>query len=397
MKIVGLVTEYNPFHNGHLYHLEEAKKQTGASHAIAVMSGHFLQRGEPAILDKWTRAQNAVAAGVDLVIELPTLYACNSAEYFAHGAVSLLDQLNCVDDLCFGSEDGHLDAIQDIAAYLVNPPEEFNTLLSSYLKDGLSYPKARSLALESCLGQSFEFKPNNILGIEYVKALYQQESKIQASTIQRIKADYMSTDLNGSIASATAVRKGLKDQQPIENFVPVTTFESLQNEESIFPDQLFPYLMYRLRTTSLDQLKNIHDVNEGLEVRMKEAALKAKSYEDLIERILTKRYTRTRIQRILVKLLLDISKADMKNFGKEKVQYARILAFNKKGQEILNHIKKTAKLDLITNINQVQDDVSYHPLLDLDIKATDVYQLLYKDPNKIYGGKDHLLTPRPHK
>lgn len=301
-----------------------------------------------------------------------------------------------MDELCFGSEDGHLTHIKDIAAYLVNPPSAFNENLALHLKDGLSYPRARALALEACLGQTFEFKPNNILGIEYVKALYQQESNIKAKTIQRIKADYMSTELDGSIASATAVRNGLKVNHPIMNFVPENTYDSLQKEEKIFPDTMFSYLMYKLRTIPLEHLRNIHDVNEGLEVRMKDAALKATSYENLIERILTKRYTRTRIQRILVKLLLDITKEDVENFGKEKVQYARILAFNKKGQAILNHIKKTTHLDLITNVNQVQDQVPYRYLLDLDIKATDVYQLLHKDQSKIYGGKDYLLTPRPY-
>ena len=171
MKVVGLITEYNPFHNGHLYHLEESKKLTNSTHSIAVMSGHFLQRGEPAIMDKWTRAKNAVDAGVDLVIELPTIFSCSSAEYFATGSVSLLNSIGIVNTICFGSEDGDINKIYSIANLLVNKSKLIEEDLVKILKTGVSYAKARELAISNLTHNTVLFQPNNILAIEYVKAL----------------------------------------------------------------------------------------------------------------------------------------------------------------------------------------------------------------------------------
>jgi len=382
MRIVGLVTEYNPFHNGHLYHLNESKKTTGSDAAIAVMSGHFLQRGEPAILDKWTRAKAAVESGVDLVIEIPTLYACSSAEYFAYGSVYILNALGIVDNLCFGSEDGSLEHIDQLADMILNPTEDYQMRLQDALNQGYSFPSARSIALDS----DFDFKANNILGIEYLKALKTLESSIKPATIKRIQAEYLDENLTGNIASATAIRKHAKDLDSIENTLPPASFKAMHNHH-IYKDDMIHLLLYKIRTSTSDYIASISDVSEGLENRIKKAALEATTYDELLNGIISKRFTKTRVQRILVKLLLDITK-DM--FVDEYPRYARILAFNDKGKDILNKIKKTSEIQLITNVNKVNLDDQTSKMLELDIKATNIYKLLGQDYK---AGDDYLNKP----
>ncbi|MCH4890273.1 nucleotidyltransferase [Acidaminobacter sp. JC074] len=382
MKVVGLVTEYNPFHNGHLYHLNQSKEETQSDYAIAVMSGHFLQRGEPAIIDKWSRAKAAVESGVDLIIEIPTLYACSSAEYFAYGSVYLLNALGIVDHICFGSEDGNLETIDEITDMLLNPTEDFQEDLKKHLSDGHSFPKARSLALN----KDFEFKANNILGIEYIKALKTIESNIQPATIKRVQADYLDENLKGTIASATAIRKHASNLDQIRAFVPQPTFD-MMNHHHVYKEDLTTLLLYKIRTSSLEEIRDIHDVSEGLEYKIKKVAERVSSYEDLLSGIVSKRFTKTRVQRILVKLLLNIKKDD---FIDNHPKYIRILAFNDKGKALLKKIKKTCTLPLITNINKIQLDQDAKDMLDLDITATNIYKLL--TPDKI-GGDDYLKKP----
>lgn len=398
MKVVGLVTEYNPFHNGHLHHLNASKQTTNATHSIAVMSGHFLQRGEPALLDKWTRAKNAVSAGVDLVIELPTLFSCSSAEYFSFGAVSLLKDLNIVDALCFGSEDGNISQIQTIANLLAADDSTLLNHLENELAKGISFPKARANAIEETLGETVDFKPNNILGIEYLKAINVLNSPFEPFTIQRVQADYMSTTLEGSIASATGIRVELNDtRQPttIKAFVPPSTFESIKSfkEDLIYPQALGDLLLYKIRTTSETDLRNIHDVTEGLESRIKKVAERVDSYEALVKGIETKRYTRTRIQRVLIKILLNIYKETLGTCGDTKPLYARILAFNEKGQQLIKRIKKESDITLITNVNKTRLSPKEQTMLNFDINATNVYNLLYQETHKKTGGSDYLINP----
>lgn len=242
MKVVGLITEYNPFHNGHKYHLEASKEKASATHSIAVMSGNFLQRGEPALLDKWTRAKMAVDSGVDLVLELPTVFATQSAEYFAHGALSVLEDTNVVDSLCFGSELGDTELLKDIADVLVDEPLEFKNILKKHLNLGLSFPKARSLALKAFFEHAkyshFEKiekiveSPNNILGIEYMKSLIKLKSKITPLTIKRVYSNYHDKDINSSIASATSIREHYfknKNIKELSSVVPPSTLLYMSN------------------------------------------------------------------------------------------------------------------------------------------------------------------------
>lgn len=398
MKVVGLVTEYNPFHNGHLHHLLESKKTTGATHSIAVMSGHFLQRGEPAIVDKWSRAKAAVESGVDLVLELPTLFACASAEYFAYGSIALLDQLNIVDHVCFGSEDGSLDEMDKIATLLVSKNIPLENDISRHLKEGLSYPKARELSINKAIGDAFTFKPNNILGIEYLKALKTLNSSILPTTIKRVQADYMSLELKGTIASATGIRKQLQEEQNIHSvttFIPKATQKMIEDSKSklIYKDHLTNLLLYKIRSSTADDLRSIHDVTEGIENKIIKVAQQATSYDALVDGIVSKRYTRTRIQRILIKILLNIRKDVLGKNNSLLPKYARILAFNNKGQELIKRIKKISDLPLITNINKIQLDSDALDMLQYDINASNIYNLLYPEENDKKGGKDYTQTP----
>ncbi len=382
MKVVGLVTEYNPFHNGHLYHLEASKKETQSDCSIAVMSGHFLQRGEPAIVDKWSRAKVAVESGVDLVIEIPTLYACSSAEYFAYGSVYLLNALGIVDHICFGSEDGKLETIDEITDKLLSPSKEFQDDLKKFLRNGHSFPRARSLALN----MDFEFKANNILGIEYIKALKTLKSPITPATIKRIHSDYLDENLKGTIASATAIRKHASNLEDIKSFVPTATYDIMKHHH-VYKEDLIDLLLYKIRTSTLQQMREIHDVSEGLEHKIKKVAERVSSYDELLSGIVSKRFTKTRVQRILVKLLLNIRKDD---FIENHPRYIRILAFNDNGKTLIKRMKKTCTLPIITNINKIQLDDDAKEMLNLDITATNIYKLL--TPDKI-GGDDYLKQP----
>ena len=382
MKVVGLVTEYNPFHNGHLYHLEASKKETQSDCSIAVMSGHFLQRGEPAIVDKWSRAKVAVESGVDLVIEIPTLYACSSAEYFAYGSAYLLNALGIVDHICFGSEDGKLETIDEITDKLLSPSKEFQDDLKKFLRNGHSFPRARSLALN----MDFEFKANNILGIEYIKALKTLKSPITPATIKRIHSDYLDENLKGTIASATAIRKHASNLEDIKSFVPTATYDIMKHHH-VYKEDLIDLLLYKIRTSTLQQMREIHDVSEGLEHKIKKVAERVSSYDELLSGIVSKRFTKTRVQRILVKLLLNIRKDD---FIENHPRYIRILAFNDNGKTLIKRMKKTCTLPIITNINKIQLDDDAKEMLNLDITATNIYKLL--TPDKI-GGDDYLKQP----
>lgn len=409
MKVVGLITEYNPFHNGHKYHLDKSKELTSASHTIAVMSGNFLQRGEPALLDKWERGRIAVKEGVDLVIELPTIYSCNSAEFFASGSINLLDSLNIVDYVCFGSEGGNLKNINLISDLLVDEPPKFKSNLKEHLNKGCPFPVARENAIREYLGDNIENinslnSPNFILGIEYLKALKFLNSTITPLTIKRIKADYNSTEIKDEICSATAIRNLLEESlehiNMIKNVVPSNSYEMINNaiqkgKGPIFIKDLEQIILYKLRFASTNDLKSIHDVVEGLENRFKKAAKLSTNYHDLMQHLKTKRYTMTRLKRILIKAILGISKRDVNTLAKNsKPQYIRVLGFNNRGAELLKIIKQTSSLPIITNLKRFNPQNQYSKrMMEIDLIATDIYSLLYKDKKLSRGGYDYIKKP----
>lgn len=411
-NVLGIIAEYNPFHNGHLHHLIESKKATHSDYTIAVMSGNFTQRGEVSIVDKWSKAKMAIENGIDLVLELPTLYAISSAENFASGAIKILDCLEIVDFISFGSECDNISTLSAIANVLVDEPTEYKTLLSHELSRGESFPKARERALMMYLNDVRRFanvlsSPNNILGIEYLKALQRQKSNIQPITIKREGAQYNDTSvpLDSRFASATAIRNLCQytdDLSPLQMFVPETTFDILEENilKGTFVKNLSVFdkvIIYTLRNMSIEEIANIPDVSEGLEFALKEAVNQCNSVIELLSIIKSKRYTQTRLQRIFLYAILGITKKDM-TISKNSTPYVRILGFNDKGQELISEIsKRNRKLEIVSSVKKFIDKKS-NPnlkiLMNKDIWATDVYTLGFDFDSKANLDYTHKLVTK---
>jgi len=403
MKVLGIIAEYNPFHNGHLYHLEESKKLSSADYTVCVMSGNFIQRGEPAMLDKWARAEMALLSGADLVIELPVVYAMSSAEFFAYGAVKILDSIGVVDFICFGSEAGSIGMLKKIADVLYNEPEDYKLSLKTHLAKGLSFPSAREAALKQyfsnispiCEHISYLMgASNSILGIEYLKALKRLKSNIMPLTVKRINNDYNSQDITGNISSATAIRKHVFQcsQQhscpDLSQVLPASSLAVLQREFEcgrgpVFPQRFEDIIIYSLRKMTAEQVRNLPYVSEGLENRIKDAAHSSGSLEEILEKVTTKRYTRTRIQRSIFSLLTGLTADDFNLFNKYGgPQYIRVLGFNPKGRELLSVAKKRASLPIIVKTANFKN--SCNPLvrrmIEIESFSTDMYVLGFNNP-----------------
>ena len=389
-KILGIVAEYNPFHNGHLYHLSESKRRTDADYTICVMSGNFVQRGEPAIIDKWSRAEIALRNGVDLVIELPLVYSISSAENFAYGSISLLDKLGIVDYISFGSEVGDMAILDSIAEILCNEPKEYISLLNHELAKGISYPKAREKALLMYLNDIRKYanvlsNPNNILGIEYLKAIRKSKTEIKPITVKRTSSNYNSTSIAEKTASSTAIRKNINKLDAIRKVVPEETYDILNNK--IKHGQIIKGLatyekeiLYKLRTSSTQFISNLPDVSEGLENAIKNAANSCNNIMDLISIVKSKRYTQTRIQRILLYALLDITKQDMEN-SKKGIPYIRVLGMTEDGKKLLSEIVSRKKLNIIVSPKKFMDSSNNKiakSLFSKDLQATNIYTLGYE-------------------
>ena len=381
MQAVGVIVEYNPFHNGHLHHFREAKRVANADVVVAVMSGHFLQRGEPALVDKWTRAKMALNAGVDLVIELPYAFATAQAPQFAAGSTYLLDALKC-DSFAFGSEAGSIKPFLNTYRLMQQYAEEYNKTVKEAMKAGNSYPKALHIAFESLKEKTSEplidlNQPNNILGYHYVEAAMNRNLAIKPLTIQRIQAGYHD-DINteNEIASATGIRKAIfeeNDLQAIQQFVPNTTFEQLQhwqNQNQLFMswEAIWPMLQYAILRHSPHQLKQYADVAEGLENSLLKHAAQASTFQQFMNGIKSKRYTWTRLQRTFLHIFTGVTK-DLLH-AHQTPTYIRILGMTQNGQKYLSFIKKEVTLPLISRVGSNSD-----PLLALDLHATTIYNL----------------------
>lgn len=405
-KVLGVIAEYNPFHNGHLYHLKESKRITGADYTIAIISGNFTQRGSTSIVDKWSKTKMALDNGIDLVIELPVLYAISSAENFADGAIKILNSLGVVDYLSFGSECANISILSNIADILCDEPDLYRTLLSSELDNGISFPKARENALLEYLNinnilNDFNMEDykkalsssNNILGIEYLKALKKYKSSIKPVCVKRSGSDYNSVDIPmssnlPSLASATAIRELIKSKEydRIKELVPISTYSILLdclNNGCIVPD-LYSFekeIIYVLRKMSVKEIANLPDVSEGLEFLIKKAANSCNSIDELLSAIKSKRYTVTRLQRILLYALLDISNGDMDISKMLKSTYVRVLGFNENGKNLVSEIMaQHPDMPLVTSVKKFSDNIldsSFKLLLNKDIFATDVYSIAF--------------------
>ncbi|QAT42812.1 nucleotidyltransferase [Aminipila luticellarii] len=406
MKVLGIIAEYNPFHNGHLYQLNQSAAMTEADFVVAIISGNFTQRGEAAVLSKWARAEMAVRCGIDLVIELPFAFACNNAEYFAKGAIEILNRLRCVTHLSFGSESGDLERLKEVACFLSHETEEFKDQLKSNLSKGFSYPKARSEAVKECLGEEASenmLQPNNILAIEYLKQLYLTHSDIIPVTVKRYASNYHDQELRGNIASASAIRKALHSNdwntQLLESAVPAEVLAILQKELPKAPSSDSEELYFKLAASKIlteknSCLKEIFSVTEGLENKLKASIRISDTLGDLKNSLKSKRYTSTRISRLLTHILIGLTKSDFNTIVETQQYYAHILGFNKKGAHLLKLLKQEEKatLPLITNINKQADALNHcQLLLSYDLIASDFYNLLSNQ--NIYEHSDRLYKP----
>ncbi len=391
-KVLGIVAEYNPFHNGHLYQLNYSKKITNSKYSVAVISGNFTQRGSTSLIDKWSKAEIAIKNGIDLVIELPLLYSISSAENFADGAVKILNSLGIVDYISFGTESGDISSLKTISDILVSEPEKYKSFLTAELNMGLSFPKARENALSmyfhnSKVNANILSSPNNILGVEYLKALKKYNSSIIPLTLKRTSVDYNETTYKNDIASSTAIRNIVKNKKfdILSKVIPQGSF-SLINENikngHIVPDlSVFEKeIIYNLRKMSIKDISNLPDVNEGLEYSIKKAVNSCNTIDELLSNIKSKRYTITRLQRILLYSLLEITKDDM-DISKKITPYIRILGFNNNGKYLLSKIaKENPNLEIITSVKKFLDSSNNYyskKLLKKDILATNIYTLGY--------------------
>ena len=396
MKVCGIIAEYNPFHNGHAYHIEKTKEVTNCDAIVAIMSGNFVQRGAPALFDKWTRTEMALKNGIDLVIELPTYYATSSAEFFAQGSVGLLDSLGIVDSLSFGAKTTDLDALKRVANVLYLEPNDYKTMLQNELKKGLSFPIARSNALKNFIKKEYDAKyiseilldANNVLGIEYLKALMYNNSPIVPNIIQRKGEDYNSTNIVDGVCSATAIRKLLEKQEIeiLQDVMPKESFDILNTEllSGKQPMNIEKYekeIFYILRRSLANDLFELADVSEGLENVLKKASNETTEIEKLIDMMKSKRYTRTRIQRILLHALLNITKDEVNNY-KYNPQYIRVLGFTKTGEKLLTQIYNKSNLPIVTSVSKFLKSANEtgRRMIEKDILATNIYTLGYEIP-----------------
>ena len=397
-KVLGIVAEYNPWHKGHEFQLQEAMKISGAEYSVGIMNGNFTQRGEPALLDKWTRTEMALKGGIDLVVELPFYYGCNSAEYFAKGATQIMINSGIITHIGFGSESGDIDKIQKVAEVLADEPLEFKNILVDNLKKGISFPKARMEAIKRFCGEdcaNILMSPNNILAVEYVKQLIKYNSDIRPVTIKRIGGGYHDKE-NSTVASATAIRSvlyemvhsqlfgvGKEDLAEIKKMVPKSTFDILMREKDnlVFKDNDKYFDLLRHVIISGKELSDIFSVSEGIENAFIKNVRNSSCCEELIGHVKSKRYTYAGISRIAAQMVMNFKKCQ------EEPSYIRILGFTEKGRELLKMIKKNVSCDvpLITNVNKFYGDIS------LDARATDIFNIICG--RNLYENSDFVRRP----
>ena len=369
VKAVGIICEYNPFHNGHLYHINKIKEMYPGYKIIAIMSGNFTQRGDVSILDKWDKTELALQHGCDLVIELPFVFASQSADVFAHAAIYLLSELQ-VDVLVFGSESNNIELLKNLAKIQLED-KRYNKLVSTYIEEGISYPTATSKALFALTGKRID-KANDILGLSYIREIYKQDSQIEPVCIKR-NNDFASRELSGSETSATSIRHALLHREDVGNYVPVKTQQKL-TKRLYFNEDYFPILKYKILTDCF--LDKYQTVEEGIENRLRKYMLTAKSMEEFILKIKVKRYTYNRINRMLTHILVGFTKEEAKRF--KDPQYIRILGFTYGGQRYLNKIKSEISIPLVSKFTSMK-----HQGLQIELKATIAYASILEEEEKI--------------
>lgn len=375
MKGVGIVVEYNPFHNGHKYHCERAKEHGDV--VIAAMSGNFVQRGEPAIVNKWERTRMALSSGVDIVVELPIFYSTQSAEIFSRGAVGILDKLK-VEKIVFGSESGDTKTLEKISK--IEESQEFQEILKDNLKKGNSYPTAYSLSLKE-IGEGDKLNSNDILGVEYIKGINYWKSSVEPVAIKREKSGYYTEECIDGISSATGIRKRVEENNCFKDVVPSVTYDILEgaikNGSTCKLEDFYTFIRYKI-ITEKDSLEEIQDIEDGFSNRLFQSAMKYSNYHEFFADILTKRYTVGRVQRVLIHILLGITK-DITERVKKDVPYLRVLGFTEKGREYIKKIKKENEdiviLTSLKNVTKILKDEE-RELLELNEIGGKVYSLI---------------------
>ena len=377
MKTVGIITEYNPFHNGHELLIRKAR-ENGATHVVIVMSGNFVQRGEPAIFTHGARTRAALECGADLVIQLPVVYAVSGAQKFARAGVRILDSLGCIDEIVFGSECGDTELIVSTARAIYSP--QVQSLIGGEMKKGVTFAVARENALRSVNEKFADVikTPNNILGVEYVAALDEIGSEIKPYAVSRIGAGHGESGGVGETASASYIRELIANGGEWQKFVPSAAAEIFEdeiknNKALVNYDKFETAVLFKLRTTNREELSLAPDVSEGIENRILSAASRATCLEELYMIAKTKRYTHARIRRIVLNHLLGITDGLLS----VPVSYIRILGINGRGTELIRMIKGSAKLPLISktaDISTVGEDAK--KLFEAECRATDVYSIL---------------------
>lgn len=360
MEKIGIICEYNPFHYGHKYHINEIKKMYPDSMIILVMSGPFTQRGDASIINKWDKARIALDNNVDLVIELPFVFATQGADIFSHGAIEILKYLK-VDKLVFGSESNNIRELKDLAMSALNN-KAYDILVKDYLSKGVNYPTALSKALSDLNGTIIN-TPNDLLGLCYIKEIIKQKANIEPISIKRTN-DYHDKELKDFITSATSIREGIKNKQSIVKYLPNNVIEYINN---VFIDDYFDLIKYKILT---EDISNIQTVDEGIENRIKKYIYVSNSLEELINNVKTKRYTYNKLKRMFLHILCNFTKDEAcKN---KNVKYIRVLGFNKVGQKYLKEIKKDIGVPIITNYTKENSK-----LLEIDFRVNSVYSYIF--------------------
>ena len=381
--VCGIVAEYNPFHNGHKYQLDLIKKTYDT--VVVVMSGSFTQRGDVAIIDKWSRTEAAIRGGADLVIELPAVYAMNTAERFACGAVNILNSLNCIDAISFGSECGDIQAITSAANALLNETDEQKRQIKKLMDEGYSYAVSREKVFEGIIPSELLKNPNNILGIEYVKQLILLDSNIEPITHKRQGAHYSSCSLEDNLSSASAIRNNAESEH-ITGQMPDDAYEIFKASPKHYLRNLDHAAIYHIRRFGKDALRNTFECVEGLENRIYECALRNSTIEKIAEDCSTKRYTKAKIRRIILSSMLGIDKS----LCKEPVSYARVLGASENGCKLLAEIKEKSSLTVVTKTADYKEN---NEMFDKDILATDIWALSSQCQEETYGAMDFVKSP----
>ncbi|MEO1772825.1 nucleotidyltransferase [Candidatus Enterococcus ferrettii] len=365
MRSCGIIVEYNPFHNGHRYHAEMAKKLSGADVVIAVMSGNFLQRGEPAFMDKWMRAEAALHNGVDLIVELPFSWAVQSADYFAKGGIKLLQALKC-DALCFGTDSQETIDYMHYGQLFADNQTAVDCLFQQ-LPVGMSYPEKMAEVVRQLFPTIQEFPPNHILGLSYAKENAKYPNPMAIYPLIRKDQGYHDVEIvSEHFASATGIRKAFNRGEDITSFVPKETSERL--EQSISWDNFWPFLVYQLTVNTADQMIDIYQMNEGIENRLK--TIQADNFTAFLQQVKTKRYTVTRLQRLFTYFLLQVSPEEIRK--EQEQSRLHILGFTKRGQEYLSQHKKSFNLPVAAKIGLEEKESHF-----LTYRADQLYQLIH--------------------